>query len=80
MKLTRNSTMFTNLNISTGQLLSTNSINKLNGIFNLFSGISPDFSLYGNNTICICKFLIRYYINRVFIRYTKSIRTNSMWT
>lgn len=49
MKLTRNSTMFTNLNISTGQLLSTNSINKLNGIFNLFSGISPDFSLYGNN-------------------------------
>lgn len=46
-KLTHNSSMFLNLNISSGKLFSTNSINKLKGIFELFSGISPNFSLYG---------------------------------
>lgn len=45
--MTHNSSMFLNLNISTGKLFSSNSIGKLNGIFGLFSGISPNFSLYG---------------------------------
>ena len=43
-KLTKNSSIFTNLNISTSQILSENSIEKLNSMFQLFSGISSNYS------------------------------------
>ena len=60
-KLSKNSSVFTNLNVSTFQVLKTDTMTKLDSMFKLFAGINSNYSGY-------CKHCLTNEIQKIFFR------------